>query len=82
MPLETRELIHSVSNNFLIDESTSISENLTYLHHDPSMYMKLHHKFGNKKMKKLSWKKLGEKQSIPGQTGPNFLYVLHLILYA
>ena len=82
MPLETRELIHSVSNNFLIDESTPTSENLTYLHHDPSMYIKLHHKFDIKKVKKSNWQKLGEKQSIPSQTGPNFLYAPCLILYA
>lgn len=55
MPLETRELIRSVSNNFLTDESTFLSENLTYLHHDPSIYMKLHHKFYIKKMKNSNW---------------------------
>ena len=82
MPLETRELIHSVSNNFLTYESTSISENLTSLHHDPSMYNELHHKFDIKKVKKPNWKKLGEKHSILGQTGPTFLYVPLLILYA
>ena len=54
MPLETRELIHSVSNNFLTDESTYKSENLTYLHHDPSMYMKLHHKFEESEKVKLA----------------------------
>ena len=81
MLLETRELIYSVLNNFLIDESTSISENLTYLHHYPPMYIKLHHNFDINKVKKSNWKKLGEKQSIPSQTGPNFLYAPRLILY-
>ena len=46
--------------------------NLTYLPHDPSIYIKLHHKFDIKKMKKSNWKKLGEKQSILGQTGKIF----------
>ena len=71
MPLETRELIHTVSNNILIDESTSISENLTYLHQDPSIYMKLHHNFDIKKEKSQTVKKLDEKQSILGQTEQN-----------
>ena len=52
MPLEIRELIHSVSNNPLTDESTSTSQNITYLHHDPSIYIKLHHKFAIRKVKK------------------------------
>ena len=33
------------------------------------MYMKLHHKFDIKKVKKSNWQMLGEKQSILGQTG-------------
>ena len=82
MPLETRELIHLVSNNILTNESTSISENLTYLHHDPSMYIKLHHKFSIKKVKKSNWPKLGEKQSNTWSNWQNFLYAPRLILYA
>ena len=72
MPLETRELIHSVANYFLIDESTSMSENLTQLHQYPSIYIKLHHKFDTKKEKSQFVKELGEKQSILGQTGKIF----------
>ena len=82
MPLETRELIHSVSNNFLTEESTSISENLTYLHHDPSMYIKLHHKLDIKKVKKSNWQKLGEKQRKTCSNWQFFLYVPRLIPYA
>ena len=81
MPLKTRELIHLVSNNILTDESTSISENLTYLHHDPSMYIKLNHKIDTNHVKSSNWQNIGEKQSILGQTGPNFLYASRLILY-
>lgn len=77
MPLETRELIHLVSNNFLKDESTSLSKKLTYLHHDPSIYMKLHHNFDIKKEKSQSIKELGEKQIIVGQTEQNFPYAPH-----
>ena len=45
------------------------------------MYIKLNHKFDTKKVKNSNWKKLGEKQSIPDQTGPNFLYASCQILY-
>ena len=81
MPLETRELIPSVANKFLLDESTCMSENLTYLHHDPSIYMKLHHKFDIKKDKSQTVKKLSEKQSILGQTQQNLPNALRWFLY-
>ena len=47
LPLKTRKLIHSVANYLLMDESTSMGENLEKLHQNPSFHIKLHHDFDN-----------------------------------